>query len=112
GRGVDERAQVVAEGQLGGGVGGGVGTVVGRRRPGGRHCLILDLAVPAPGGGMLQRVSERTPTLPADPPALAAALEATGYLPDEGLATAAYLALAMHRPLFLEGEAGVGKTAL
>ena len=49
---------------------------------------------------------------PADPAALAAALEATGYLPDEGLATAAYLALVMHRPLFLEGEAGVGKTAL
>ncbi|MCZ2805906.1 MoxR family ATPase [Modestobacter sp. VKM Ac-2983] len=52
------------------------------------------------------------PTLPADPAALAASLEATGYLPDEGLATAAYLALVMHRPLFLEGEAGVGKTAL
>ncbi|NIH67018.1 AAA family ATPase [Modestobacter marinus] len=52
------------------------------------------------------------PTLPADPAALAAALESTGYLPDEGLATAAYLALVMHRPLFLEGEAGVGKTAL
>ena len=50
--------------------------------------------------------------LPPTRPALAAALEATGYLPDEGLATAAYLALAMHRPLFLEGEAGVGKTAL
>ena len=43
---------------------------------------------------------------------LAVALADTGYLPDEGLATAAYLALAMHRPLFLEGEAGVGKTAL
>jgi MoxR-like ATPase len=52
------------------------------------------------------------PTPPADPAALGAALEATGYLPDEGLATAAYLALVMHRPLFLEGEAGVGKTAL
>jgi MoxR-like ATPase len=51
-------------------------------------------------------------TLPADPAALGAALQATGYLPDEGLATAAYLALVMHRPLFLEGEAGVGKTAL
>jgi MoxR-like ATPase len=48
----------------------------------------------------------------AGPDELAAALEATGYLPDEGLATAAYLALVMHRPLFLEGEAGVGKTAL
>jgi MoxR-like ATPase len=52
------------------------------------------------------------PTLPEDPAALGAALETTGYLPDEGLATAAYLALVMHRPLFLEGEAGVGKTAL
>ena len=50
--------------------------------------------------------------LPADPGALTAALEATGYLPDEGLATAAYLALVMQRPLFLEGEAGVGKTSL
>jgi MoxR-like ATPase len=59
---------------------------------------------------MLQGVSQ--PTLPADPVALGTALEATGYLPDEGLATAAYLALVMHRPLFLEGEAGVGKTAL
>jgi len=39
-------------------------------------------------------------------------LEATGYLADEGIATAAYLALAMGRPLFTEGEAGVGKTAL
>ncbi|WP_410050385.1 AAA family ATPase [Actinomadura sp. HBU206391] len=34
------------------------------------------------------------------------------YLADEGLAAAAYLALRMRRPLFLEGEAGVGKTAL
>nr|WP_245159192.1 MoxR family ATPase [Blastococcus sp. TF02A_35] len=57
-------------------------------------------------------MSERTPSAPGSPAELAGALEATGYLPDEGLATAAYLALAMHRPLFLEGEAGVGKTAL
>ncbi|HEY3715943.1 MAG TPA: MoxR family ATPase [Jatrophihabitantaceae bacterium] len=47
-----------------------------------------------------------------DPAALAAALDRTGYLPDEGLATAAYLALRMHRPLFLEGDPGVGKTSL
>ena len=39
-----------------------------------------------------------------------AALEDHGYLPDEGLATAVYLALRLHRPLLLEGEAGVGKT--
>ena len=46
------------------------------------------------------------------PVALAAGLADAGYLADEGLATAAFLALRMHRPLFLEGEAGVGKTAL
>nr|WP_240948055.1 MoxR family ATPase [Planosporangium mesophilum] len=38
-------------------------------------------------------------------------LAATGYLADEGLATAGYLAMRLGRPLFLEGEAGVGKTA-
>jgi len=32
------------------------------------------------------------------------------YLADEGLATAIFLALKLGRPLFLEGEAGVGKT--
>jgi MoxR-like ATPase len=47
-----------------------------------------------------------------DPTQLAAALERTGYLPDDGLAIAAFLALRMHRPLFLEGDAGVGKTSL
>jgi MoxR-like ATPase len=39
-----------------------------------------------------------------------AALRAESYLPDRGLATAVYLALAMRRPLLLEGEPGVGKT--
>jgi MoxR-like ATPase len=48
----------------------------------------------------------------ADPAALATALDAQGYLADEGVATAAYLALRMQRPLFVEGDAGVGKTAL
>ena len=43
---------------------------------------------------------------------LAARLEATGYLPDQGLATIGYLALRLHRPLMLEGEPGTGKTAL
>jgi len=48
----------------------------------------------------------------ADPGALAAALTSSGYLPDDGLATAAFLALRMQRPLFVEGDAGVGKTSL
>ena len=34
------------------------------------------------------------------------------YVSDRSLATALYLALAMQRPLFLEGEAGVGKTEI
>lgn len=40
------------------------------------------------------------------------ALAQHGYLADEGLATAVFLSLALGRPLFLEGEAGVGKTEL
>ncbi|MSO97929.1 MAG: MoxR family ATPase [Rhodospirillaceae bacterium] len=35
-----------------------------------------------------------------------------GYVADRALATSLYLALAMKRPLFLEGEAGVGKTEI
>jgi len=38
------------------------------------------------------------------------ALAGEGYLPDRGLATSVYLALALEQPLLLEGEAGVGKT--
>ncbi|MDP1820185.1 MAG: MoxR family ATPase [Acidimicrobiales bacterium] len=38
------------------------------------------------------------------------AFGAHGYLMDEGLATAVFLALRLQRPLLLEGEAGVGKT--
>ncbi|SON56106.1 gas vesicle protein GvpN [Hartmannibacter diazotrophicus] len=36
----------------------------------------------------------------------------SGYIADRSLATVLYLALAMKRPLFLEGEAGVGKTEI
>ena len=41
-----------------------------------------------------------------------AGLAASGYLADDGLATAVHLALELQRPLFLEGDAGVGKTEL
>src|SRR5512136_317932 len=34
------------------------------------------------------------------------------YVADRSLATALYLSLSLHRPLFLEGEAGVGKTEI
>jgi MoxR-like ATPase len=49
---------------------------------------------------------------PADPAALAAALARTGYLADDALATVAWLAMTMDRPILLEGEPGTGKTAL
>jgi MoxR-like ATPase len=39
-----------------------------------------------------------------------AALSGHSYLPDDGLATSIFLAMRLHRPLLLEGEAGVGKT--
>lgn len=38
------------------------------------------------------------------------ALEAHRYIAERGLATAIFLALRLNRPLFLEGEPGVGKT--
>ncbi len=40
------------------------------------------------------------------------ALEGTGYLADDDLATVVFLADGMQRPLLLEGEPGTGKTAL
>ena len=39
-------------------------------------------------------------------------LAAQHYVADRGLAVSLFLALKLGRPLFLEGEAGVGKTAL
>src|SRR6266508_562326 len=39
-------------------------------------------------------------------------LTSRGYLAERSLATVAYLSLRMGRPLFLEGEAGVGKTEI
>lgn len=44
--------------------------------------------------------------------AMGTMLAGQGYLADRSLATVAFLALRMGRPLFLEGEAGVGKTEI
>jgi MoxR-like ATPase len=44
--------------------------------------------------------------------ALQARLAERGYLADRRLATSLFLSLRLNRPLFLEGEAGVGKTEL
>ncbi len=51
-------------------------------------------------------------TLPDSPDALRQTLAGQRYIADETLATVAYLAIAMRRPLLIEGPAGVGKTEL
>jgi MoxR-like ATPase len=50
--------------------------------------------------------------LPTSVDALEELLTSRGYLAERSLATVTYLALRMGRPLFLEGEAGVGKTEI
>ena len=50
--------------------------------------------------------------LPESIDATQALLLSADYLADRELATTVYLALKMQRPLFLEGDAGVGKTEL
>jgi MoxR-like ATPase len=52
------------------------------------------------------------PTAPATIDELQAALRAHDYVAARSLATALFLALALDRPILLEGEAGVGKTEL
>ncbi|HEX4555267.1 MAG TPA: MoxR family ATPase, partial [Xanthobacteraceae bacterium] len=56
-----------------------------------------------------------TKTAHAVPPSIEATLALLGeasYLADRSLATVLFLALRMGRPIFLEGEAGVGKTEI
>ena len=63
------------------------------------------MAEGAPG----QAVSLRS-VIPATVEEVQAALGAHSYIADRSLAVVVHLALQMGRPLFLEGEAGVGKT--
>ena len=53
-----------------------------------------------------------TTAVPTDVDGLDALLRAGGYLPDQGLTTAAFIAMTLGQPLLLEGEVGVGKTEL
>ena len=52
----------------------------------------------------------RTTSVPASVDELQQALRGEMYVADRALAMSVYLALTLKRPLFLEGEAGVGKT--
>ncbi|GAA6525948.1 MoxR family ATPase [Intrasporangium sp. DVR] len=67
-----------------------------------------------PGAGPVAGLA--TGSLPVDtfagPGDVAAALARTGYLADDALATATFLAIRLGRPILLEGEPGTGKTAL
>jgi MoxR-like ATPase len=49
---------------------------------------------------------------PATQAELQIQLSRVGYLPDPGLSTTVWLATQLQRPVMLEGDAGVGKTAL
>jgi MoxR-like ATPase len=57
-------------------------------------------------------MTARPPATPATIADLQSALLDRAYVADRGLAVSLFLALRLQRPLFLEGEAGVGKTAL
>ena len=56
--------------------------------------------------------AEHEPTVPASVEDVQALLRDQAYVTDRGLAIAIFLALKLRRPLFLEGEAGVGKTEI
>ena len=51
-------------------------------------------------------------SLPATIDEVQSQLRQQGYITDRGLAVSIFLALKLQRPLFLEGEAGVGKTEI
>jgi MoxR-like ATPase len=51
-------------------------------------------------------------TVPATPEGLRERLFKAGYIADEDLASLIWMGLTLERPLLLEGEAGVGKTAI
>ena len=53
---------------------------------------------------------DRPPRRFESPESLASALRGAAYIADEGLSTAAFLALALGKPLLLEGAPGTGKT--
>src|ERR1700721_384351 len=58
----------------------------------------------------MKKIATKSP--PASIDETLALLAAAGYVADRSLATVLFLALKMGRPLFLEGEAGVGKTEI
>src|SRR5205823_3284508 len=64
------------------------------------------------GRGFVDRNCLRMTVLPSSVDDTLALLGSADYVADRSLATAVHLALHLNRPLFLEGEAGVGKTEI
>ena len=60
----------------------------------------------------MTRSKTPAPKTPEDVDGALATLRAGNYIADRSLATAVFLSLRLNRPLFLEGEAGVGKTEI
>ncbi len=60
----------------------------------------------------MTKTTESGPGVPTDIDGLIGSLAGGDYIADRNLATILFLALKMQRPLFLEGEAGVGKTEI
>src|SRR5438105_3836879 len=75
---------------------------------------VLGRTRPARAGYKLRPMTKTPPprSLPASIDSTLALLAGADYLADRSLATVLFLALKMRRPLFLEGEAGVGKTEI
>ncbi len=62
--------------------------------------------------GQARYIKTMTDILPKSIDDTLSLLRANDYICDRGLATLTYLSLTLNRPIFLEGEAGVGKTEL
>src|SRR5260221_3167922 len=60
----------------------------------------------------MPRMSPKTKPVPDSIDATLKLLSGANYLADRSLSTVLFLALKMGRPIFLEGEAGVGKTEI
>src|ERR1700742_1233026 len=83
------------------------------RRPSRSGCNPAGSIWTAPASGLRSSGSPGFMTsLPGDIDAALALLGEGDYVADRSLATAVFLALKLGRPLFLEGEAGVGKTEI
>jgi len=84
-------------------------------RAAGRHDVVFSSRAAdniwRPGVADLKQPSTTRP-LPTSIDATLELLAAADYLADRSLATVLFLALKMGRPIFLEGEAGVGKTEI